>query len=340
MRIDILEEFLDLCTSLNFTKTAKAKHLSTSALSAHIASLEQEAGMPLFDRGRTIRLTEAGRLFVPYASKAVTAYRLGIEECAALRSEAVRDIVVAIPSLVHRNGDVSTAYVDAAARFSKESRKFRVRFATLPTDTTPAEALLNGTVDLALVALTMVDPHERLLATGVDTFAFMTEEVAIWLDESVPCLDNGKVTVNSIKSLRYPMQERKSSQAWREAVTESLPSIGIRDRVDLCSAYSREDYLFTCFAENDALFAPKTMITKDPLTPLVPNRVTRTFDPPLFTTAYIGYRDDAGNEVRELARYMEAYGHAGGADQADVANRANGADQTGSASEEGGPGHS
>ena len=50
MRIEHVEEFLDLADTLNFTRTAKRFFVTQPVLSKHIASLEQEIGGKLFDR--------------------------------------------------------------------------------------------------------------------------------------------------------------------------------------------------------------------------------------------------------------------------------------------------
>src|SRR5262249_46665203 len=56
------------------SNAAKALHRSQPAISRRIALLEQELGVPLFERvaGRAI-LSDAGRVLVPYAERAVAA---------------------------------------------------------------------------------------------------------------------------------------------------------------------------------------------------------------------------------------------------------------------------
>lgn len=75
MRIDTLYEFLLLTSNLNFTETAKSFFISQSVLSNHISGLEKELGIRLFVRDRhSVRLTEAGALFMEDAQKIVTDY--------------------------------------------------------------------------------------------------------------------------------------------------------------------------------------------------------------------------------------------------------------------------
>jgi LysR family positive regulator for ilvC len=60
--------FLHLADSLHFGRSAKALHVSASALTRAIQRLEQEVGQPLFQRSRRrVVLTRAGEIFRDYA---------------------------------------------------------------------------------------------------------------------------------------------------------------------------------------------------------------------------------------------------------------------------------
>jgi len=74
MDSDALNTFLTVYRRGGISNAAKALHRSQPAISRRIALLEQELGVPLFERvaGRTC-LSEAGRLLVPYAERAVAA---------------------------------------------------------------------------------------------------------------------------------------------------------------------------------------------------------------------------------------------------------------------------
>jgi LysR family transcriptional regulator, low CO2-responsive transcriptional regulator len=68
-----VEIFLAVARAKNFTRAAEALHLSQSTLSQHVRELEDELGVPLFDRlGRTVTMTEVGRLFEEHAARIAT----------------------------------------------------------------------------------------------------------------------------------------------------------------------------------------------------------------------------------------------------------------------------
>jgi DNA-binding transcriptional LysR family regulator len=76
MRVDseALNTFLTVYRSGGVSNGAKVLHRSQPAISRRLALLERELGVPLFERvaGR-VQLSDAGRLMVPYAERAVAA---------------------------------------------------------------------------------------------------------------------------------------------------------------------------------------------------------------------------------------------------------------------------
>jgi DNA-binding transcriptional LysR family regulator len=63
-----IDAFVNVAKYNSFSKAAEAIYLSQPTVSAHIASLEEELGTNLFDRrGKEVRLTHAGTLFLEYA---------------------------------------------------------------------------------------------------------------------------------------------------------------------------------------------------------------------------------------------------------------------------------
>ncbi|MBE0690301.1 MAG: LysR family transcriptional regulator [Anaerolineae bacterium] len=72
--IDItkLQAFLQAAQTLSFSEAARYLNLTQPTISHHIKVLEQSLGVELFDRsGSKLKLTEAGRLLLPWARKLV-----------------------------------------------------------------------------------------------------------------------------------------------------------------------------------------------------------------------------------------------------------------------------
>lgn len=76
MQVEIrnLRTFLQAAALQNITKAAAELGYSQSAVSVQIRQLEQEIGLPLFDRiGKNVFLTSYGKALLPYARNAVNA---------------------------------------------------------------------------------------------------------------------------------------------------------------------------------------------------------------------------------------------------------------------------
>lgn len=72
MTLRQLEVLVAIAREQSFSRAARKIHLSQPTLSEHVRELEQELGKPLFSRrGRTVTLTDAGRIFEPYAARIV-----------------------------------------------------------------------------------------------------------------------------------------------------------------------------------------------------------------------------------------------------------------------------
>ncbi len=101
MEVRQLQIFCTLAEELNFTRTAERVHTVQSNVTAQIKALEEELGVPLFDRlGRRVALTDAGRRFQPFAAQALAVMeqgqrtvQAGSEPCGPLRIGAPESVL-------------------------------------------------------------------------------------------------------------------------------------------------------------------------------------------------------------------------------------------------------
>src|SRR5262249_49509989 len=85
MDLDRIEAFLGIVRRGSFTGAAAALALSQPAVSRRIDLLEDELAAPLFERTRAgIRLTDAGRAFLPYAETLLASVHDGVAAVRAL----------------------------------------------------------------------------------------------------------------------------------------------------------------------------------------------------------------------------------------------------------------
>ncbi len=149
MKIEYLEECVDLAETLSFTETARRLFMSQSVLSKHIASLEREVGFAIFERGHQgVRLAKGADVFIDDARRVVASYR-ALKANLASRRERVETL-----SIGYLVGAVGDSIPQAHIAYSEKDYSVNLRYYTYEfVDVMPA--LERGDID---VAVTTVPP--------------------------------------------------------------------------------------------------------------------------------------------------------------------------------------
>ncbi|WP_180995033.1 LysR family transcriptional regulator [Raoultibacter timonensis] len=74
MQIELLEEFVVLSVTKNFSEAAIRLNMAQPTLSRHMGILEKELGFSLLNRTRPLTLTPNGRNFLPFATEVAGSY--------------------------------------------------------------------------------------------------------------------------------------------------------------------------------------------------------------------------------------------------------------------------
>ena len=91
-----LESFVEVARLGNVSRAAQALFLTQPAITARLKSLESDLGVELFVRThRGMRLTDAGRSFLPYAERTIATVGEGRQLLANLREGTIGALVVA-----------------------------------------------------------------------------------------------------------------------------------------------------------------------------------------------------------------------------------------------------
>jgi DNA-binding transcriptional LysR family regulator len=91
-----MQGFLEVARRGNVSRAAEAIYVSQPTLTARLHALEAELGEKLFVRTRQgMRLTDAGRAFLPFAERATQAVREGRDAIAELNSASAGHLVMA-----------------------------------------------------------------------------------------------------------------------------------------------------------------------------------------------------------------------------------------------------
>lgn len=92
-----LDYFRKLAATEHITQTAKELYISQTALSSMIIGLEKELGVQLFDRSkRSIRLNQAGKLYLQYVSDVFAALDNGRAALQELTESAEKQVSIAM----------------------------------------------------------------------------------------------------------------------------------------------------------------------------------------------------------------------------------------------------
>ena len=192
-----LQAFEKLCNTNSFTQTAKYLHVTQSAVSHSIRSLEEDIGRKLISkRGRKIFLTQAGEVLLNFA-------RPMLEEMRKVRESITEGEVEPLEHLRVGASDQICRFLlpDILSEFAqiKPSTKFEV----WGLDTIDCLNLLSeGEIDLALT----VEPIQRNEYSFVPCFS---DEIVVVAHPEHPWAKNRKVCWEQAESEQFILPNRR-----------------------------------------------------------------------------------------------------------------------------------
>lgn len=212
MEIRHLHYFMAVCEELHFTKAAEKLGISQPTLSQQIRVLEDELGMPLFDRiGKKIVMTEAGTLLFTYATAMLNTLQNVKDAIKDLQEVQGGQIRVGImPSdLDYR---ITQLVIDFHQKFP------RVKLTILASIDIMRQVLENE-VDIGIG--TNVESHDRLVIIPL-----RKEEYVVTVSKEHPWAQREAVTIAELKDL--PLVMYPEGFLGREIVEETVKKHGFQ----------------------------------------------------------------------------------------------------------------
>lgn len=168
MELRQLKYFVAMVDNGSLSRAAQCLHVAQSALSKHLAELEDELEVRLVDRGRNgIAPTEAGRILYDYAqgiAKQLADARVAVH-CASY--EVVGSVIVALPQTVAVS--IALPLIQTAAR--------RLPYVTLQLNEeltgNMSDLLVRGRVDLAVFTDTLAREDVEFLPLMQEDFVLL-----------------------------------------------------------------------------------------------------------------------------------------------------------------------
>lgn len=126
MQLKWMEDFLTLAETASFSRAAEIRNVTHPAFGRRIQSLEEWAGTPLVERGKTpVKLTPAGKVFLESAQQLVRGIESSRIEMMGEAGRQERTVTIATGRTLAR-----TVLADMLVRMHPATRKAQIRIAT------------------------------------------------------------------------------------------------------------------------------------------------------------------------------------------------------------------
>lgn len=215
MKIETLKEAIDLSETLNFTKTAANRYITQPALSRHIAALEDELGVTIFDREKhNVRLADGADAVIEQMRKVVAEYdellsvTERIEEGFSAHLRIGYAIAASRPFIAH-----------ASALFERTHPNVYVDYVPLTPKQT-RQSIQTGESDLVFTSTTFIDIEAPLTSVKIydDGYA-----LAVGLDSDLAQRDS--VTIDDLAGREVILTMEDYSPTMAQAHKEFYGSV-------------------------------------------------------------------------------------------------------------------
>lgn len=297
MDLEILREFVSLSKSLNITQTSRELHISQSTLSSHIIKLEKDVGVRLVERKGTPDLTPSGRKFLEAASEILSLYDSfkAQVKCGEGKEEI---IVIRVPQ---RREGLSLVLLQMVTEFKSQNPDLIVDMQDIQGNSV-LEDLDSGAIDCGyygnLVGVPQVDECYELVP-------LLDEEFVLWVDRASSLLGKSPLTPRELEGYQLPVPVGFGAKSYLNQLYEELfarydatPNIMPR------YCHSIDDFFLSKVKRDDLIVLNRGSQMVDAMNE-ANGKVARSFDPPIFSTAYLVFRrDDAKDAVARLKEYV------------------------------------
>ena len=210
-----LEVFLAVARARTFRRAAEALHLSQPALSQHVAELERVLGAKVFDRlGRSVRLTDAGRILEDHAHRVfatLSSAREAVAELGGLQRGTLLLGASTTPGIYVLPGLIAT--------FQQRHPAIRLDL-RIGNSAVIEERIRANELDLGVVGGHAMHPGEECLTAG------LLDELVLIVAPGHPWARRRQVPASRLSECRLLVREEGS--ATRQVTERALQRAGAR----------------------------------------------------------------------------------------------------------------
>ena len=271
MELKYIREFVSLAETSNYFETAERLFITTSSLSRHIKALEEELGMPLFDRTtRKVVLNRHGRLFLPYAKQFVKIdddCTMAFEEEAMYSKGAIG--IGSIPMMkAYGISDILRQY--------RQSNK-NVIININEADSTPlAEMLRKSEIDFAFLR------NRHISVDEFDTIPIAEDHLVAVLPKAHPLAKQKNIAISQLEDEALLLISKNS--VMYKLCTDLCRAAGFQAKVVFTS--QRAENLIELISQGTGI----ALLMSKPIAPILPEDLTRVdIEPRVTTTIFLAY---------------------------------------------------
>lgn len=213
MNLPELRVFITAAEELNFSRAAARLHLSQSAVSQNIQSIEKGYGVELFVRhGRSVQLSEVGQAILPMAREVLNAMRLLEDALINVKGEVAGELTIGCST-------TSGKYIlpNLLAAFRREYPLVRSRVA-ISARSTVVERLLDQTLAMGMMS-------RRIDHRDLEYMPLLEDRVILIVPTDHPWANYGRALPADL--LDQPFIRREDSSGTREVVNNALKENGV-----------------------------------------------------------------------------------------------------------------
>jgi DNA-binding transcriptional LysR family regulator len=287
MELRHFRDFVAVAEEMHFRRAAARLHVAQPSLTKQIKNLEEELGVPLFDRSKgAVALTAEGRLLLPYAQRILELSKRTVESFRGSTSPAAAIGVACLPTFCCQ-------LALASLNIFKASHPNVTVHLSYMTRAEQLRALSNRSVDLGFI----VDPG------GLDSGALRVEPVARYaavlaLPANDPLARKRAIDLKDLKSRAVAILSSKSIPDYDEWTRHICEQNAVQRRA-LRGAPNEATLLAMVAAGAGAVLMPKRIKPRS-----YPGVVFRNPEPPISVECCAICRAD--NPSALLREYLQA----------------------------------
>jgi len=288
MLLEHIEGFVEVAQRGNLSRAAESLFVHQPTLTARLQALERELGEPLFIRTpRGMRLSDAGRAFLPFAQRALRALHDGRQSVGDVRSASAGRIVLgAAPA-------VSTyALPDVLARFTSEHPRVEIAVRTGHSEDV-LQMVLREDVQLGMM--------REIKHRDIETWPFYEEDLVLVAAPGHPFSGRRSVKTADLSGEHIILFDQTSS--WYDLTQSLFLRAGVTPRglLELDNIEAAKHMVARMLG---VAFLPRTAIKRDVASREL--RLIKLSDAPrLSHTIVVARRRDLGPPAGPAAAFLE-----------------------------------